>query len=63
MKREKSRMVLIIHPASSCRYLVDDFVIQYCQKLSKKDFVMKLDHMSRKRKGKREFLNDKDTTN
>ena len=56
-------MVLIIHPASSCRYLVDDFVIQYCQKLSKKDFVMKLDHMSRKRKGKREFLNDKDTTN
>ena len=40
------------------RYLVDDFLIQYCEKLRKKDFVMKHKSLSRKRKGKREFLND-----
>lgn len=40
------------------RYLVDDFLIQYCGKLRKKDFVMKHESRSRKRKGKREFLND-----
>lgn len=40
------------------RYLVDDFLIQYCGKLRKKDFVMKHESLSRKRRGKREFLND-----
>lgn len=40
------------------RYLVDDFLIQYCGKLRKKDFVMKRESFSKKRKGKREYLND-----
>ena len=40
------------------RYLVDDFLIQYCGKLRKKDFAMKHESRSRKRKGKREYLND-----
>jgi CRISPR-associated protein Cas1 len=40
------------------RYLVDDFLIQYCGKLRKKDFVMKHESFSKKRKGQREYLND-----
>jgi CRISPR-associated protein Cas1 len=43
------------------RYLVDDFIIQYCRKLSKKDFTMKQEDVSTKRKGKREYLNDSRT--
>jgi CRISPR/Cas system-associated endonuclease Cas1 len=45
------------------RYLVDDFVIQYCRKLQKKDFIMKNENFSAKRKGKREYLNDSLTHN
>jgi CRISPR-associated protein Cas1 len=40
------------------RYLIDDFVIQYCRKLQKKDFIMKNEGFSTNRKGKREYLND-----
>jgi CRISPR-associated protein Cas1 len=43
------------------RYLVDDFVIQYCLTLRKGDFVMKNADLSTKRKGKREYLNDSQT--
>ena len=39
------------------RYLIDDFLIQYCQKLREKDFTVKTETASRKRKGKREYLN------
>jgi CRISPR-associated endonuclease Cas1 len=39
------------------RYLVDDFVIRYCQKLTKRDFVFKTEKSSNK-KGKREYLAD-----
>ena len=39
------------------RYLIDDFLIQYCQKLRKKDFAVKSESVSSKRKGKRECLN------
>jgi len=39
------------------RYLVDDFVIQYCRKLQKKDFIMKSEGFLANRKGKREYLN------
>ena len=41
------------------RYLIDDFLIQYCKKLKKKDFTTKAEDVSRKRKGKRVYLNDK----
>ena len=40
------------------RHLIDDFLIQYCQKLRKKDFTVKSESGSRKRKGKREYLNN-----
>jgi CRISPR-associated protein Cas1 len=40
------------------RYLIDDFVIQYCQVLGKNDFIMKNEDFSTNRKGKREYLND-----
>ena len=39
------------------RYLVDDFVVQFCQSLKEKDFMVKSESVSRKRKGKREYLN------
>ena len=42
-------------------YLTDDFVIQYCQTLGKKDFTVKSEDFSTKRKGKREYLNDLQT--
>ncbi len=40
------------------RYLIDDFVFQYCQSLAKRDFMFKTEKMSGQKKGKREFLND-----
>lgn len=40
------------------RYLVDDFVIQFCQGLTERDFTVKSESVSRKRKGKREYLKD-----
>jgi len=43
------------------RYLVDDFVIGFCQGLGKRDFTVKGESVSRKRKGKREYLNDTET--
>lgn len=39
------------------RYLVDDFVIQFSQGLKLKDFVIKGERTTRKRWGKREYLN------
>jgi CRISPR-associated endonuclease Cas1 len=39
------------------RYLVDDFLIGFCGKLGKRDFVMKGERTMRKRWGKREYLN------
>lgn len=38
------------------RFLVDDFIIQHFMSLSKKDFVLKEENYSTKRKGKREYL-------
>jgi CRISPR/Cas system-associated endonuclease Cas1 len=42
-------------------YLIDDFLIQYCQNLNKRDFTLKDENLSRNKKGKREYLNDYDT--
>ena len=39
------------------RYLVDDFVIQFCQDLKESDFTVKSESVTRKKKGKREYLN------
>jgi CRISPR-associated protein Cas1 len=45
------------------RYLIDDFVIRYCQDLAKRDFVLKTEKMSGRKKGKREYLSDLETKN
>jgi CRISPR-associated protein Cas1 len=45
------------------RYLIDDFVIQYCQNLVKRDFTFKTEKLSTQKKGKREYLNDVETRN
>ena len=41
------------------RYLIDDFLIQYYQNLKSKDFIVKTEDLTRKKKGKREYLNNK----
>jgi CRISPR-associated protein Cas1 len=43
------------------RYLVDDFLIEFCRDVHKKDFVTKPEAMSKGKIGKREYLNDLDT--
>ena len=43
------------------RYLIDDFVIRYCQRLAKRDFTFKTEKMSARKKGKREYLSDVET--
>jgi CRISPR/Cas system-associated endonuclease Cas1 len=35
------------------RYLVDDFVIQFCKGLKERDFTVKSESISRRRMGKR----------
>jgi CRISPR-associated protein Cas1 len=43
------------------RYLVDDFVIQYCKGLVKRDFMFKSEKLSGQKRGKREYLKDDET--
>jgi CRISPR-associated protein Cas1 len=43
------------------RYVIDDFVIQYCQRLAKRDFIFRTEKASGQKKGKREYLNDVET--
>ncbi|MGD0496701.1 MAG: CRISPR-associated endonuclease Cas1 [Candidatus Bathyarchaeia archaeon] len=40
------------------RYLMDDYVIQYARGLKAKDFTLKTEDFSSKKKGKREYLSD-----
>jgi CRISPR-associated endonuclease Cas1 len=39
------------------RHLVEDFLVKYCRRLRKKDFTTKSESISRKKKGKGEYLN------
>jgi hypothetical protein len=43
------------------RHLIEDFLVQYSQRLRRKDFTTKAESVSRKRKGKREYLNNLQT--
>jgi CRISPR-associated protein Cas1 len=43
------------------RFLVDDFLIQYYRGVGKKSFVTKYEALSRRKVGKREYLNDDDS--
>ena len=40
------------------RYLVDDFLIEYCRSLKPKDFTVKTENIARTKMGKREYLNN-----
>jgi len=40
------------------RYLVDDYVIQFCKGLRENDFTTKVEDASKNRKGRREYLKD-----
>jgi CRISPR-associated protein Cas1 len=41
------------------RYQVDNFLIDYARNLAPKDFILKSEDYSKRRKGKRQYLNDK----
>ena len=43
------------------RYLIDDFLINYCQRISKKDFNLKTESASHGKRGEREYLTDSET--
>jgi len=43
------------------RHFMDDFLIQYCQQITSKDFIIKTEDMTRHKKGKRVYLNDVQT--
>jgi CRISPR-associated protein Cas1 len=43
------------------RHLIEDFLIQYCRDLRAKDYIVKNEDMTRKKKGKRVYLNDSQT--
>jgi CRISPR/Cas system-associated endonuclease Cas1 len=48
------------------RYLIDDFLIEYCWNLRAKDFIVKNENLAGKKKGKRVYLSDiktRDLTN
>ena len=40
------------------RYLMDDFLVKYARNLKPKHFVIKAEDFSRRRKGKRQYLNE-----
>ena len=40
------------------RYLIDDFLVEYCRTLNSKHFIVKTENLGRKKKGKREYLNN-----
>ena len=40
------------------RYLIDDFLIEYCKNLKPKDFTVETENLARKKQGKREYLNN-----
>jgi CRISPR-associated protein Cas1 len=43
------------------RYLIDDFLINYCQRINKRDFTVKVEAVNLRRTGKREVLNREET--
>jgi CRISPR-associated protein Cas1 len=45
------------------RYLIDDFLIQYCKRLKPRDFVLKTESLSTGKKGKRQYLSSINTRN
>lgn len=44
------------------RYIVDDFLIEFCKNLKKQKFILKNENLTRNKQGKRQYLNKKKTT-
>jgi CRISPR-associated protein Cas1 len=57
----KGKPSLIFDFQELYRYLVDDFIIEYCRNLQKRDFTVKNEVLSANKKGKREYLDDVQT--
>jgi hypothetical protein len=45
------------------RYLIDDFLIEYCRGLKLADYIVKTEHMSRNKQEKRENKNKHNINN
>ena len=43
------------------RYLIDDFLMEHCRNLKKKDFKVKTENFGRKKQAKREYLKNQQT--
>jgi CRISPR/Cas system-associated endonuclease Cas1 len=43
------------------RHLIDDFLINYCRRITPKDFKTKTESASHGKRGKREYLTDSET--
>ena len=52
------KLSLVCDFAELYRYLIDDFLIIYSQRISKRDFKMKIESASHGKKGKREYLTE-----
>lgn len=59
---EMAKTSLVLDFQELYRSLIDYFVIEYCQRLRKRDFKMKTELGSHGKKGKREYLMDSETT-
>jgi CRISPR-associated protein Cas1 len=58
---QMGKMSLVCDFQELYRYLIDDFLIQFCKRINKRDFITKTEVATRRKKGKREYLNDFDT--
>ncbi len=58
---EMNKLSLVLDFQELYRYLIDDFVIEYSQKIDKRDFKMKAESASHGKRGKREYLSDSET--
>jgi CRISPR-associated protein Cas1 len=59
---QMGKMSLVYDIQEIYRYLIDDFLIQYCQRICQKDFSIKTESASHGKKGKREYPSDSETT-
>jgi len=58
---QMSKRSLICDFQELYRYLIDDFLIGYCQRINKMDFTVKTEVVNRRRTGKREVLSKSET--
>jgi len=58
---QMGKLSLVCNFQELYRYLIDDFLIQYCQRINQKDFITKIENANRKRKGKRKYINNSET--